>query len=337
MHRELETLFVDIERDDDIKLAVLTGKGRAFSAGGDLDWLLELNADPAASARAIVGDRRIQNALLSMETPIIAKVNGPAVGLGCSIALFCDIVIATPEAIFSDPHVSVGLVAGDGGALLWPQLIGFARARRYLLTGDAITGTEAAAMGLITDTADAADLDAAVDAWGQRLLAQPEHALRWTKVSINAGLKVIANAVLDSSAGFENVTQIMPAHREKLEAMQRRSRKSSAATADISEMGRSSAADPPGLPERSLACPNDPPQASSGARRRSASPTVGSRRGSRRVARRDRRRGDRRDPQWAAARRDRSRRSVPAFAAGSSGSPAEPSWKVRRKHSAVKG
>ena len=225
VHRELESLFVDIERDDDIKLAVLTGKGRAFSAGGDLDWLLELNADPAASARAIVGDRRIQNALLGMETPIIAKVNGPAVGLGCSIALFCDLVISTPDAIFSDPHVSVGLVAGDGGALLWPQLIGFARARRYLLTGDAITGTEAAAMGLITDTADAADLDAVVDAWGQRLLAQPEHALRWTKVSINAGLKVIANAVLDSSAGFENVTQIMPAHREKLEAMQRRSRK----------------------------------------------------------------------------------------------------------------
>ena len=224
VHRELETLFVDIERDDDVKLAVLTGKGRAFSAGGDLDWLLELNADPAASARAIVGDRRIQNALLGMETPIIAKVNGPAVGLGCSIALFCDIVIATPDAIFSDPHVSVGLVAGDGGALLWPQLIGFARARRYLLTGDAITGTEAAAMGLIADTADAADLDAVVDAWGQRLLAQPEHALRWTKTSINAGLRVIANSVLDSSAGFENVTQIMPAHREKLEAMQHRSR-----------------------------------------------------------------------------------------------------------------
>ena len=127
VHRELETLFVDIERDDDIKLAVLTGKGRAFSAGGDLDWLLELNADPAASARTIAGDRRIQNALLSMETPIIAKVNGPAVGLGCSLALFCDIVISTPDAIFSDPHVSVGLVAGDGGALLWPQLIGFAR------------------------------------------------------------------------------------------------------------------------------------------------------------------------------------------------------------------
>ena len=129
VHRELEGLFVDIERDDDVKLAVLTGKGRAFSAGGDLDWLLELNADPAASARAIVGDRRIQNALLSMETPIIAKVNGPAVGLGCSIALFCDIVIATPDAIFSDPHVSVGLVAGDGGRVALAPAHRVSRAR----------------------------------------------------------------------------------------------------------------------------------------------------------------------------------------------------------------
>jgi enoyl-CoA hydratase len=122
VHRELETLFVDADADDEVELVVLTGRGRAFSAGGDLDWLLELNADPAASARAIAGDRRIQNALLNMETPIIAKVNGPAVGLGCSIALFCDVVIAVPDAVFSDPHVSVGLVAGDGGALLWPQL-----------------------------------------------------------------------------------------------------------------------------------------------------------------------------------------------------------------------
>ena len=222
MHRELETLFADVDRDDDVRVVVLTGHGRAFSAGGDLDWLLELNADPAASARTIAGDRRIQNALLAMETPIIAKVNGPAVGLGCSLALFCDIVVAASGAIFNDPHVSVGLVAGDGGALLWPQLIGYARARRYLLTGDPITADDAAEMGLITEVVDAGDLDTAVEQWTQRLLAQPEHALKWTKVSINAGLRVIANAVLDSAAGFENVTQIMPAHRERLENLKRK-------------------------------------------------------------------------------------------------------------------
>ena len=224
VHRELETLFIDADVDDDVKLVVLTGKGRAFSAGGDLDWLLELSADPAASARTIAGDRRIQNALLSMETPIIAKVNGHAVGLGCSIALFCDIVVAAPDAVFSDPHVSVGLVAGDGGALLWPQLIGYARARRYLLTGDSIKAPEAAEMGLITETAPAETLDDVVAGYATRLLAQPEHALRWTKVSINAGLRVIANAVLDSAAGFENVTQIMDTHRDILRAMRSRSK-----------------------------------------------------------------------------------------------------------------
>jgi enoyl-CoA hydratase len=214
VHAELETLFLDIERDDETEIAVLTGAGRAFSAGGDLDWLLELNADPVASARAIRGDRVIQNALLGMEKPIIAKVNGPAVGLGCSMALFCDIVIATPDAIFADPHVSIGLVAGDGGSLLWPQLIGYARARRHLLTGEPIRGSVAEEIGLITETAPADELDACVDSWVERLLAQPTHALRWTKVSINAGLRVIANAVLDSAAGFENVTQVMDAHRD---------------------------------------------------------------------------------------------------------------------------
>jgi len=225
VHRELETLFVDADVDDDVKLVVLTGKGRAFSAGGDLDWLLELNADVAASARTIAGDRRIQNALLGMETPVIAKVNGHAVGLGCSIALFCDIVVAVPDAVFSDPHVSVGLVAGDGGALLWPQLIGYARGRRYLLTGDSIKAADAAEMGLITETASADTLDDVVDRYAQRLLAQPEHALRWTKVSINAGLRVIANAVLDTAAGFENVSQIMDTHRDILHAMRSKNAK----------------------------------------------------------------------------------------------------------------
>ena len=102
-----------------------------------------MNQDPAASYRAIQADRRIQRSLLHLEKPLVARVQGPAVGLGCSIALYSDLVIATPEAIFADPHVSVGLVAGDG-ALLWPQLIGFIRARRYLMTGEQITGTVAA-------------------------------------------------------------------------------------------------------------------------------------------------------------------------------------------------
>jgi enoyl-CoA hydratase len=221
VHGELETLFFDIERDDDTRLAIISGRGRAFSAGGDLDWLLELNADPVASMRAIRADRIIQTALLNSEKPLIAKVNGPAVGLGCSLALYADIVIATPEAVFRDPHVSVGLVAGDGGALIWPQLIGYMNARRYLLTGDPITGTEAQRLGLITDTASAEGLDEAVEAWARKLLARPDHALRWTKLSINGGLRAIASSVLDAAAGFENLSQILPEHRQALEKMRK--------------------------------------------------------------------------------------------------------------------
>ena len=216
VHGELESLFFDIDRDEETRIAVLSGRGRAFSAGGDLDWLFELNADPAASARAIRADRMIQTALLSLETPLIARVNGPAVGLGCSLALYCDIVIATPQAVFIDPHVSVGLVAGDGGALIWPQLIGYMRARRYLFSGDPITGSDAERLGLITGVAKAGELDSAVTAWEEKLLAQPDHALRWTKLSINGGLRSIASSVLDSAAGFENLTQILPQHRDAL-------------------------------------------------------------------------------------------------------------------------
>jgi enoyl-CoA hydratase len=222
VHAELETIFSDIDRDDATHVAVLGGRGRAFSAGGDLDWLIALNQDPAASYRAIQADRRIQRSLLHLEKPLVARVQGPAVGLGCSIALYADFVIATPEAIFADPHVSVGLVAGDGGALLWPQLIGFMRARRYLLTGEPISGAVAAELGLITDTAQTNELDAAIDAWVHKLLRQPQEALRWTKMSINAGLLTVAAAVLDASAGYENVTQLSKAHADKLQAMRRK-------------------------------------------------------------------------------------------------------------------
>lgn len=219
VHAELESLFFDVDRDEDTRVAVLSGRGRAFSAGGDLDWLYELNADASASARAIRADRIIQTALLSLETPLIARVNGPAVGLGCSLALYSDIVVSTPDAVFVDPHVSVGLVAGDGGALIWPQLIGFMQARRYLLSGEPITGRDAERLGLITEVAEADKLDIAVESWVEKLLARPDHALRWTKLSINGGLRAIAPAVLDAAAGFENLSQILPAHRQALDKL----------------------------------------------------------------------------------------------------------------------
>ena len=218
LHMEFSTIFMDAEYDDDIDIVILTGTGKSFCAGGDLKWLLGIHGDPVATSYHISHDRKIQNAMLDMEKPIIAKVNGPAIGLGCSLALFCDFVYATPRSKFADPHVSVGLVAGDGGCVMWPQLIGYARAKKYLLTGEVIPANDALDMGLITEVIDEAEIDAAVLQLAEKLRDGAKYAIRWTKTSINAGLKVIANSIIDRAAAFENVTQLMEDHKIALQA-----------------------------------------------------------------------------------------------------------------------
>jgi len=218
LHEELATIFTDLDMDDTCELVILTGAGGYFCGGGDLNWVLEQNKDVVVSSHAGRSGRRIQNSLLDLEKPIIAKVRGPAIGLGCSLALYCDFVYSTPDAIFADPHVSVGLVAGDGGAVLWPQLIGYARARRYLLTGDSIRGAEAADIGLITEAVPDDQLDEVVAQMASRLLSGAKYAIKWTKASINAGLKVTAQAVLDRAAAFENLSQMTSDNRAALEA-----------------------------------------------------------------------------------------------------------------------
>ena len=212
VHKELSRIFTDVDCDDEADVVVLQGAGKAFCAGGDLKWMVGLRGDTMAWVNLIRDDRKIQNSLLDLEKPIIAKVNGPAIGLGASLALFCDFVYATPASRFADPHVSVGLVAGDGGAVIWPQLVGYARARRYLLTGDHIKGEEAAAIGLITECVPEEELDATVDAMAQRMAESALMSVRFTKASINTGLKQVANAVLDRAAAYECVSGMLQDH-----------------------------------------------------------------------------------------------------------------------------
>ena len=222
LHQEFHTIFNDVGDDDEVDIVILTGSNGAFCAGGDLDMLLAMHGDPAVTSVAIRKDRQIQHALLDLEKPIIAKVVGPAIGLGCSLALYCDFIYATPDAVLADPHVSVGLVAGDGGAVMWPQLIGYARAKRYLLTGDPITGKDAAEMGLITEAVPAEEIDEVVEKMARRLANGATHAIKWTKAAINAGLKVNAGPVIECAAGFENITQLLDDHRIALEAFKER-------------------------------------------------------------------------------------------------------------------
>ena len=218
LHGEFERFVQEVARDEESHVVVLTGAGKAFSAGGDIDHMQELIDVPSGIYGEIAEGKRLINALLEIPQPIIAKINGAAIGLGATLALFCDISFAADHAKIADPHVKVGFVAGDGGAVIWPQLIGYARAKHYLLTGDAITGAEAAAMGLVNFTCPAAELDAAVDAYAQRLAAGARRAVQWTKATINVGLKQVAASVLEAGAAYEMLSNQTRDHAEAVAA-----------------------------------------------------------------------------------------------------------------------
>ena len=203
MHEELARVFPEAQRDPDSDLIILTGAGRAFCAGGDMTWFQAMIDDPSLFRDIAHDAKRIVNGLLELEKPIICRLNGAAAGLGASIALLCDVIIADETAKIGDPHVKVGLVAGDGGAVIWPQLIGYARAKEMLLTGEMLDASAASAMGLINHALPADQLDAKVDEVAGKILDNPRWAVRWTKTAINLPLRDIANRVMDAAIAYE--------------------------------------------------------------------------------------------------------------------------------------
>lgn len=217
MHTELTQIFPEIQADSQVEVIILTGAGRAFSAGGDIKWMQDM-AEPGVLENVLWEGRKIINDLLALEKPIIAKVNGPAVGLGATLALFCDIIIASERVSFADPHVRVGIVAGDGGAVIWPLLIGVCKAKEYLMTGDSIEAKEAERIGLINRVVPPEKLDETVWELALRLANGPIHAIRWTKVSVNKRLKATANLILDTSLALEGLTFQTEDHREAVQA-----------------------------------------------------------------------------------------------------------------------
>lgn len=218
-HREVSHVFVDVAVDPDSDVIVLTGAGTAFSAGGDLDYLEECRLNPPMFYETLREARTIVISLLDCDKPIICRLNGDAVGLGATLALFCDVIIAADHARIGDPHVRVGFVAGDGGAIIWPQLIGYARAKQYLLTGDLLDAKQAAAIGLINFAVPAAELDQTVKDWASRLSKGAPRAVRWTKATINAGLKQLAASMMDTGLAYEGISGRTEDHAEALKAM----------------------------------------------------------------------------------------------------------------------
>jgi enoyl-CoA hydratase len=218
MQPDADRLFDDVAADPQTHVLVLSGAGRAFSAGGDIEALRSyLDRPEALHEEAMKGKQRCF-AQLDCPKPIIAKVHGAAMGVGCTLALFSDVVFATKSARFADPHVLVGLSAGDGGAVIWPALMGYGRARPFLLSGDAVTGEEAERLGLIYRAVEPAELDATVDAFAQRLANGAAKAIQYTKLSINIGLRRLCEAVLDESFEMELKAQQSRDHREAIHA-----------------------------------------------------------------------------------------------------------------------
>ena len=174
----------------------------------------DVNDDPAAWDAGMPEARRIVFRMLECDKPIIARVNGHAVGLGATIALLCDIIIAADHAKIGDPHVNAGLVAGDGGALIWPQLIGFARAKEYLFTGDLMTAAEAERIGLINHVVPADQLDEKVYGLARRLAGGAMRSLRWTKQTVNIPLRQLAHSMMDLSLSLETQSNLSKDHQE---------------------------------------------------------------------------------------------------------------------------
>jgi enoyl-CoA hydratase len=145
-------------------------------------------------------------------------LNGVASGLGATIALFCDIIIAAKTARIGDPHVRVGIVAGDGGCVIWPLLVGPARAKEYLLTGDLVNAEEAERIGLINRVVAPEELYPTALALAQRLAAGAPKAIGWTKLSVNRWLKEGLNLIMDASLGLEWITFGTEDHREAVDA-----------------------------------------------------------------------------------------------------------------------
>jgi enoyl-CoA hydratase len=221
MHAELRALFSNIEADDGVDVVVLSGAGKAFCVGADFDQMEEnlarggypdghpsLLGDAAAMARNI----------LAVRQPMIAAVNGDAIGLGATLALFCDMTYMADTARIGDPHVKAGIVAGDGGPVLWPMLVGMNRAKEYLLTGDLLSAAEADRIGLVNHVVPADELEGATMAMARRLARGPQIAIRFNKRLVNKELEEKVNRIYDLALALEAVTFETADHREAVRA-----------------------------------------------------------------------------------------------------------------------
>lgn len=221
LHHELTDILKRASGDDSVGALLLRGEGRAFCVGGDVKGFDERASggaadapNPAQTVLNTLHATEILEAILAVPQPIVAAVQGHARGLGATIALFCDVVVAAEDANFADTHVSVGLVAGDGGAVMWPLIMPFGAAKWYLMTGEPISGTEAERLGMVLKAVPADTLVDEAGALARRLADGAPLAVQGTKATLNRIVRDRMNLVLETGLLLEGATFVSDDHRE---------------------------------------------------------------------------------------------------------------------------
>ncbi|MGE0538656.1 MAG: enoyl-CoA hydratase/isomerase family protein [Dehalococcoidia bacterium] len=218
MHGELADLWSRLNIVDDIRCIVLTGAGRAFCSGGDVSAMLNGEFGEHPTPNLFANERRLFRGLLGVRQPVIAAVNGDCVGLGASMALLTDYVVMSEHARIGDPHVRVGLVAGDGGVPLWPLLVGMHRAKEALLTGRLYSAQQAYSMGLGNEVVPAGAVVDRALAVAREVAENPPLAVQWTKLALNKVLGEAVEASFDVGLALEMLTFVSEDHKRALEA-----------------------------------------------------------------------------------------------------------------------
>jgi enoyl-CoA hydratase len=222
MHTALTKVWGWLAEDGDARAVVLRGSGGAFCAGGDLDLVTQLQDDVPERRTQLREATEIVDGMLACRLPVVAAVAGPAVGLGCSLALLADVVYLAESAYLADPHVAIGLTAGDGGAALWPVLAGMLRAKEYLFTGERIPSHEAVRLGLATRVVPDDQLEETAAAMARRLASLPAQAVQSTKRALNLHLERAVRGVLEYALAREYESFDDPEHRAAVARARRR-------------------------------------------------------------------------------------------------------------------
>lgn len=208
-HAELVRLWPEVSADPEVKVVLLRGEGRAFSAGGDFAMIDQILTDHATHRRVLAETRELVRNIIECTKPIISAINGPAVGAGLAAALLADIPVAARSARILDGHVAIGVTAGDHAAVIWPLLMGMAKAKYHLLTNHPLDGAEAERIGLVARVVDDDELESFTEGLASELVSGAQEAIRWTKHTLNHWLRM-AYPIFDASVAYEFLGFLSP-------------------------------------------------------------------------------------------------------------------------------